>query len=107
MNTYIQKVDPVNTVGVRQAKRVSRSFSTGRDTELRDTSETEELMKTIIDARNEWLDAVSSFEYACEEELVDYYTYKMKACEARYTYFIKLAKDKGITCVAAKIPSAV
>ena len=69
--------------------------------------ETEELMKTLIDARNEWLDAVRCFEHAYEEKLVDYYTYKMKACEARYTYFIKLAKEMGLSCMAANMPGAV
>ena len=69
--------------------------------------ETVEIQKLLTDARNEWLDAVSSFEHAYEEMLVDYYTYKMKACEARYTYFIKLAKEKGVTCPALNIAGAV
>lgn len=67
----------------------------------------DELMNTLLDARNEWLDAVNSFEQASEEPLVDYYTYKMKACEARYTYFIKLAKEKGLACgMAPGLPRA-
>jgi hypothetical protein len=106
MNTDIQKAYPA-TGNDLQAKRSSVPLTTGRNTELGDTFETEELMKTLIAARNEWLDAVGSFEHAYEEELVDYYTYKMKACEARYTYFIRLAKDKGLTGVVTNIPGAV
>lgn len=83
MNTDIKKVYPVNA------------------------SETEELIKTLIDARNEWLDAVGCFEHAYEEKLVDYYTYKMKACEARYTYFIKLAKEMGLSSMTVNFPGAV
>lgn len=88
-------------------KRASRLLTTGRKIENGNTRETEELLKTLIDARNEWLDAVGCFEQACEEMLVDYYTYKMKACEARYTYFIKLAKEMGLSCTAVNMPGAV
>lgn len=70
-------------------------------------TEAKELLKTLMDARNEWLDAVSCFENAYEEMLIDYYTYKMKACEARYTYFIKLAKEKGLTGIPVNMPGAV
>ena len=93
MNTDIKKTYP-------------RIF-TGRNTEKGNALETEEVLKTLIDARNEWLDAVVCFEQAYEEKLVDYYTYKMKACEARYTYFIKLAKEMGLSCMAENMPGAV
>lgn len=33
-----------------------------------------------------------NFEYADAPEMVEYYTYKMKACEAQYQYFIKQMK---------------
>jgi hypothetical protein len=28
---------------------------------------------------------------------VDYYIYRMKACESKYTYFLRLAREKGLT----------
>ena len=59
-------------------------------------TEEAELLKTIINARDELLDARRHFEYVYEDNLIDYYTYKLKACEARYTHFIKIAKEKGL-----------
>lgn len=67
----------------------------GRTDAEKQTEETE-LIRAIADARNEWLDSVANFEYVYEENLIDYYTYKMKACEARYDYFIKKAREMGL-----------
>lgn len=59
-------------------------------------NEEQELLKALFDAKAEWLDAVQSFEHAYEENLIDYFTYKMKACESRYTYFLKKARELGL-----------
>ena len=59
-------------------------------------NEEAELFKTIMNARDELLDARRHFEYVYEDNLIDYYTYKLKACEARYAHFIKIAKEKGL-----------
>ena len=73
----------------------------------RDIEETV-LLKTIIDARNEWLDSVANFEYAYEENLIDYYIHnKMKACEARYAYFIKKAKEMGLKASLPQMPETI
>jgi hypothetical protein len=61
-----------------------------------DSFEAYELMESIKSARHEWANANMSFEYANEKEMVDYYTYKIKACEVRYEYLIRKAKEKGI-----------
>jgi hypothetical protein len=63
-----------------------------------DSNKSEELwlLRNIGSAKKEWLDSRMSFEYAYDEELVDYFTYKIKACEARYQYFLKKAKKMGI-----------
>ena len=61
------------------------------------TTDEKELLRVTLEARNEWIETSTNFEYVHEEKLVDYYTYKLKACEARYTYFIKLVKEKGLT----------
>ncbi|MDQ2086032.1 DUF2508 family protein [Herbivorax sp. ANBcel31] len=58
----------------------------------------EGLIECIEKARNDWTNAIRDFEYAEDEEIVDYYTYKIKACQVRYEYFLKIAKRKGITC---------
>ena len=59
------------------------------------SAEDRDLLRVTIEARDEWLDTNANFDYVHEDMLVDYYTYKLKACEARYTYFLKLVKEKG------------
>ena len=54
-----------------------------------------EIVKNIIKTREELKSANKNFEYA-EDDLVDYYTYQIKANQAKLNYLIKLAKTKGI-----------
>lgn len=54
-----------------------------------------ELIRTIIKTRKELKAANQNFEYA-QDDLVDYYTYQIKANQAKLDYLIKLAKAKGI-----------
>ena len=54
-----------------------------------------ELIKSIIKAREELKVANRNFEYA-QDDLVDYYTYQIKANQAKLNYLIKIAKAKGI-----------
>lgn len=54
------------------------------------------LMNSIQQARQEWMAAVSNFEQAENEDMIDYYIYKMKACQVRYNYLLKQAKEMGL-----------
>lgn len=63
---------------------------------LQDWDETEELLGCINDARTEWLNANMNFNYAEDSEVIDYYTYKIKASEIRYEYYLKKAREMGI-----------
>ena len=54
-----------------------------------------ELMRTIIETKEMLKVARSNFEYA-EEDLIDYYTYQIKANQSKLDYLIKIAKRKGI-----------
>ena len=54
-----------------------------------------ELMRTIIETKEILKVARSNFEYA-EDDLIDYYTYQIKAEEAKYNYLIKQAKKKKL-----------
>ena len=54
-----------------------------------------ELMQTIIETKEMLKNARSNFEYA-EDDLIDYYTYQIKANQAKLDYLIKLAKSRGI-----------
>lgn len=60
------------------------------------SNESQDLIESINNAKNEWICANTNFEYADDEETVDYYTYKIKACEIKYEYLIRKAKEKGI-----------
>ncbi len=69
-----------------------------REEKIIDKTELEkerELIKTIINTREELKAANKNFEYA-QEELVDYYSYKIKANQAKLDYLIKIAKTKGL-----------
>ena len=69
-----------------------------RETKIIEKTEFEkesELIKSIISTREELKIANKNFEYA-QDELVDYYSYKIKANQAKLDYLIKMAKIKGI-----------
>jgi hypothetical protein len=54
-----------------------------------------ELMRSIIETKELLKVARCNFEYA-EDELIDYYTYQIKAHQSKLDYLIKIAKRKGI-----------
>ena len=54
-----------------------------------------ELIKAIIRTREELKIVNKNFEYA-QDDLVDYFTYQIKANQAKLDYLIKIAKSKGI-----------
>lgn len=54
-----------------------------------------ELIKSIIKTRRELEEATKNFEYA-EDDLIDYYTYQIKATRAKFDYLLKKIKSKGI-----------
>ena len=54
-----------------------------------------ELIKSIISTREELKINNKNFEYA-EGDLIDYYTYEIKANRAKLDYLVKKAKSKSI-----------
>lgn len=54
-----------------------------------------ELMVSIIKAKKELEVANHNFEYA-QDDLIDYYTYQIKATRAKFDYLVKKAKEKGL-----------
>ena len=61
------------------------------------TAEEQQIIEAALAAKDEWVEAGIDFNYADDELLLDYHIYRLKACESRYTYFLKLAKEKGLT----------
>lgn len=54
-----------------------------------------ELIQSIIETKERLKVARCNFEYA-DGDLIDYYTYQIKAHQAKLDYLIKIAKRKGI-----------
>ena len=55
-----------------------------------------ELLKCILDTKRELSVANKNYEIA-EEDLIDYYSYQIKASKAKLDYLIKQVKQKGIS----------
>jgi len=59
-------------------------------------NESDSLLKCLKEARQDWLAAVENFDQAENDDMIDYYIYKMKACQIRYNYLLKRAKELGL-----------
>ncbi|MGN1301298.1 MAG: DUF2508 family protein [Clostridia bacterium] len=53
-----------------------------------------ELIKSVIKTKRELENASKNFDIA-EAELIDYYSYQIKANKAKLSYLIKQAKEQG------------
>ncbi len=58
--------------------------------------DTQNLLENLKNAQNDFKTAVANYEFAEEPELIDYYTYKIKATQTRYQYLLKKAKERGL-----------
>lgn len=96
MNIVTSKVDIPKGKGRSKTRNIKKSMFL-RAPAAAMTVEEQELLRAANEAREEWIETNTKFDYVYEEKLVDYYTYKMKACEARYAYFINLVKEKGLS----------
>ena len=59
-------------------------------------ADSQDLLRQLELARREMEIADLNYEFANEDDLVDYYIYQMKAAEIKYQYLLKQARDKGI-----------
>lgn len=69
-----------------------------RETKIIEKSDEEkqiELMVSIMKAKKELDEACKNFEYA-EDDLIDYYTYQIKANRAKFDYLVKQAKQQNL-----------
>lgn len=55
-----------------------------------------ELLKSILNAKEELKQLNKNFEYA-DKEMIDYYTYELKANQSKLDYLIRFAKNNGIS----------
>ena len=54
-----------------------------------------ELINSIFKTQSELLSATNNYEYA-EGEMIDYYSYHIKATKSKLDYLMKNAKSRGI-----------
>lgn len=69
-----------------------------KETEIEERTDEErkiDLIKNIIKTKAELEMANKNFEYA-EDEMIDYYSYQIKAIGAKLDYLIKIAKKQEI-----------
>ncbi len=59
-------------------------------------NDNQKLIDSITTAKREWINANNDFNYAVDNGMIDYHTYKIKAYQAKYEYLIKIAKENGI-----------
>lgn len=60
------------------------------------SQEVQELISSLKIAQAEFETAVNNYEFASEPELIDYYTYNIKATQTKYQYLLKKVKEKGL-----------
>lgn len=98
MNINLQKVfqykPDKNNLFVKIFKMLSVKVETRTEDPIFD--EDMDILKNIESARKEWLNATVNFEHISENDIIDYYTYNIKACQIRYEYLLKKAKEKGL-----------
>ena len=98
MNLDIQKHERQKEHKSRLFQKVFSLLNIVENNELGDNqiNDNQKLIDSIITAKREWINANNEFNYAVDKEMIDYYTYKIKAYQARYEYLIKIAKEEGI-----------
>jgi hypothetical protein len=109
------KLEHQNEINIKVEKnsflnKLFRFFSMREKSELLELNITEEekdIIENIKSAKSEWINANINFDYADDQELVDYYTYKIKACQVRYEYYLKKAKEKGIKLDNIEVAQAI
>jgi hypothetical protein len=94
-NVYVNNLDNKNRKNMVNLIR----FLSGADRENRKKQSTEilDFMNCLKEAHDEWINANSNFEYADDIDKVDYYTFHIKACQLRYEYLLKKARQMNIS----------
>ncbi len=90
------KYEPAN-INSSAKKKARSSFIARAKPHNRLTAEEQQIIEAALAAKDEWVEAGIDFNYADDDLLLDYHIYRLKACESRYTYFLKLVKERGLT----------
>lgn len=99
MNLESEENHPVSRMirGDRVLKLIKGLNIKERKIEIKKEEESRrEILENISQARSQWIRANQNFEHAQESDMVDYFVYEIKACQVRYEYLLKKAKESGI-----------
>lgn len=100
MNLNINsRLEQMRINGYDKVAALISKLSSRRDivkTNKKNKEEVEELVENLKKTRNEWVTATMNYEFAQEDELIDYYIYLMKAAQLKYDYLLKKAKERGV-----------
>lgn len=64
--------------------------------DMSEEEERREILRSIINTRKELFNVNRNFDFASNDEVIDYYIYKIKTIQAKLNNLIKIAKEKGI-----------
>ena len=64
-------------------------------TDKNEEEKDKELLENIFEVKNKLSNIYKNLQFA-NSDLIDYYTYQIKAEEAKYNYLIKLAKKRNL-----------
>lgn len=106
MNINTQKTELTRMGKGGILSKLQKLLSTiwGTAAEVQQDNEVYELLANISLAKNDWVNACTNFEHVHEKEIVDYYIYKIRACQEKYEYLIKQAKEKGVKTSHIQMP---
>ncbi len=109
MNYNVQECQPLKIEKKGLFGRMHNSTATEKniipEKAITNTTKAREILECVKASKNQLEIATMNFEYADSEELVDYYTYVIKACQVRYGYYLKQAKDMGLTVDTLNVPT--
>lgn len=54
-----------------------------------------DLLENLNRAKQEWIVASTNYEFAQDEDLIDYYVYALKAAQLKYDYLLRRVKKLG------------
>ncbi|MCG8482624.1 MAG: YaaL family protein [Clostridia bacterium] len=61
-------------------------------------TEEDKLIKMLQDAREDWQRAEARFQEVTDNDLIDHTIYDLQAAKTRYSYLLKMVKERGIKC---------
>lgn len=68
----------------------------GRSRRRTITPEDKSVLTAVEALRNEFIQAHKKLSAATDEELIDCFIYELKAVQLKYSYYIRVCKEKGL-----------